>query len=916
MAPRSTLTSFALCLAVAIPAAAGEGSPAVQDADLAAQAVLAAARAHARMPDTMYASTPSERKPYYAHVPSKPVGADAGKAAKGWGVAHGGERRLPQPLARDTGPAITPETLFETVRMKTAYKTFYQAALIFAGRVPTEAERGPWANGTEFRVALRRLMTGPKFHEFLLRGANDRLLTDACCFAMRGTHFVDYINEHYRRRAEGKRSVEFFIDVRRGAQRAPLELIAHVAENDLPYTEILTADYIMANPPAAIAYGGKPAFKNREDVREFQPTRIERYYRTGDDHDVDYDQYGAYVVNPGSLATDYPHTGVLNTPGLLYRYPTTPTNRNRARARWTYWHFLGVDIENLSERAIDPAALADAGNPTMNNPACTGCHTLLDPVAGAFQNYDDFGLYRSSWRGEDSLPRSYTNRRIWGREEGELVETMSVTASRSRPQAVSIAATLRPGMRLVFDHQDSDASEGFLGISMVTLREATTGDLVSAPRRTSHIECFHDRQVVTGAGLTHTTIQPDCVAYLGLRVPRTADYVVEVQVHVRNTNRSRLAIRLWQDTPYEEGDVWYRDMREPGFEGTAAPDSERSLQWLAERLAADDRFAEATVKFWWPAIMGAEVANLPTDRSDPEFEGRLLAAEAQAQEVARLASGFRQGFRGRPYNLKDLLVEIVSSRWFRADRMTDDDPVRRVALGDAGAKRPLTPEELTNKTDAVGGFVWGRRVTGTDRYETRPFSALTERYRLIYGGIDSADVVERSRDFNATMAQVAKLHAANTACSVVLREFFLLPNERRRLFRGIDLDATPETAPRAIQRKLQDMHAWLFGEPTRLDSRDVQDAYQFFVEVWRTKSTTPWARDTNCNWYEDRRFLEGILDNAVVENPNYDFHYRTWSKSALELIGGLEFTHEELVMAETWDMMLAAMLMDYRYLHL
>ena len=37
--------------------------------------------------------------------------------------------------------------------------------------------------------------------------------------------------------------------------RAPLELIAHVAENDLPYTDVLTADYIMANPMAAAAYG-------------------------------------------------------------------------------------------------------------------------------------------------------------------------------------------------------------------------------------------------------------------------------------------------------------------------------------------------------------------------------------------------------------------------------------------------------------------------------------------------------------------------------------------------------------------------------------------------------------------------------------------------------------------------------------
>ena len=60
---------------------------------------------------------------------------------------------------------------------------------------------------------------------------------------------------------------------------------------------------------------------------------------------------------------------------FLQQYPTTATNRNRARARWTYQHFLGVDIENSAARTIDAAALSDNDNPTLNNPACV-CHTF------------------------------------------------------------------------------------------------------------------------------------------------------------------------------------------------------------------------------------------------------------------------------------------------------------------------------------------------------------------------------------------------------------------------------------------------------------------------------------------------------------------------------------------------------------
>ena len=79
---------------------------------------------------------------------------------------------------------------------------------------------------------------------------------------------------------------------------------------------------------------------------------------------------------------------------FLTRYPTTETNRNRARARWTYKFFLGLDVEASAARTTDAAALADKNNPTLLNPACTVCHQTLDPVAGAFQNYGEVGNFQ------------------------------------------------------------------------------------------------------------------------------------------------------------------------------------------------------------------------------------------------------------------------------------------------------------------------------------------------------------------------------------------------------------------------------------------------------------------------------------------------------------------------------------------
>lgn len=172
-------------------------------------------------------------------------------------------------LGEDVGPiAVTPDTLFDGVKMESARSTLRRTAIVLAGRIPTDAEYESIRTGntSSLRKAIRGLMSGSQFHDFLIRAANDRLLTDRSTGDVIDEfhgHFPNLANKHYRLnlKASGtddhmdhdasrrwQRAVQY------GFRRAPLELIAHVAETDLPYTEILTANYIMANPVAAEAY--------------------------------------------------------------------------------------------------------------------------------------------------------------------------------------------------------------------------------------------------------------------------------------------------------------------------------------------------------------------------------------------------------------------------------------------------------------------------------------------------------------------------------------------------------------------------------------------------------------------------------------------------------------------------------------
>ena len=451
---------------------------------------------------------------------------------------------------------------------------------------------------------------------------------------------------------------------------------------------------------------------------------------------------------------------------------------------------------------MDPVALADTNNPTMHNPACTVCHGVMDPVAGAFQDYGDEGFYKDQYGGMDSLHELYKT------DPGTALN-LEATSWKDR-EALTWPLVLPAGtstLKLTHTNHfwDEDPREGgdwFLDRLGMIDEQGHRVATVEFENLELPDNCggrpYHNPETGREDSLILWSGYDNCALIFQVEVPEPGIYSAEVFAWSHGYNErfgydgyARLGLIA---NPYEEGDTWYRDLRTPGFSGEQAPAGQDSLQWLARKIVADPRFAEATIKFWWPAIMGREVAEPPAEEGDADFEAQLLAANAQGAEVQRLAEGFRQGFRfGAPYNLKDLLVEMVLSQWFRADALGVADPVRAVALRDAGARRLLTPEELAQKTSALTGYEWGRRLDENCWEDCDPEpNQLNTDYRLPYGGIDSDGIIKRARNVTSVMAGAAQRHAVQTSCPVVVREFFLLPEEDRRLFGGIDRSTRPD----------------------------------------------------------------------------------------------------------------------------
>jgi hypothetical protein len=139
----------------------------------------------------------------------------------------------------------------------------------------------------------------------------------------------------------------------------PLRILSTIAEEDLPYTDIVTADWTMADEQLGAAWP------------------------------LDY-PHGATGWQKVHYTDGRPVAGVLTTNGMWWRYMSNGSNANRGRANAVSRILLCSDyltrpIEfDRNVNLLDEGAVTEA---VKTNEGCLGCHATLDPMASYYWGF-------------------------------------------------------------------------------------------------------------------------------------------------------------------------------------------------------------------------------------------------------------------------------------------------------------------------------------------------------------------------------------------------------------------------------------------------------------------------------------------------------------------------------------------------
>jgi hypothetical protein len=317
----------------------------------------------------------------------------------------------------------------EGVSNASTQQTLRSASIQLAGRLPdaTEIALVDEQQETGLLSALDRIMMEDEFYDRLIEIFNDVFLTDKYVSANDSDGGIqlldndDYPNRYWFNDVYADDGTDTTNDNRNCARRLAndavaregLELINYLVRNDLPIKGLVNADYMMVNwysqqvydaeliDPAA-EFAVLPESQNpclpystsysnatlRHDPMDFKPARITKQLE---------------------YTRGIPHAGILTSAMFLNRFPTTVTNRNRHRSYKVYDIFLDTDILAIEgSRPTDDDELSSP-TPTLDNPACYTCHTVMDPVASAFQHWTDRGQLipsnhqsnRNPWQASD-----------------------------------------------------------------------------------------------------------------------------------------------------------------------------------------------------------------------------------------------------------------------------------------------------------------------------------------------------------------------------------------------------------------------------------------------------------------------------------------------------------------------------------
>lgn len=314
-------------------------------------------------------------------------------------------------------------------------ETARKAAITLAGRFPTDEELGNASSELGFDSFVIGLTREEAFYDRLREIWNDALLTERGIDAGQGSIYDNgpelYDDRHPAYTTTNRQWASASIT------EEPMRFIEYVVRNDLPFSDVVAGNYIVANPYTAKLYG----------VPHDKPIAPESFL---DWKRIDFSPVQNSTSREGAQkTTGVPAAGVLTTPAFLNRWETTPTNKGRKRARIVLKNFLATDIFKFAQRPVDSTALTSVQNPTSNSAMCSVCHKVIDPIAGGFRGFNEQTLTRfdpaDKWH-DDMLPPGFNTTQMPPENYGNAAMWLGAQIPRDPRFGVSIAQVMYQGI--------------------------------------------------------------------------------------------------------------------------------------------------------------------------------------------------------------------------------------------------------------------------------------------------------------------------------------------------------------------------------------------------------------------------------------------------------------------------------------
>jgi hypothetical protein len=281
---------------------------------------------------------------------------------------------------------------WEGVQFADNVTVLQKASVLFQGRNPTPTESAAVNGGGETvlrQTILGYMDNGPTFDAFLTEAGHVQFLVSGVVVFgnNRGLNANDYppsatavINN--QNPPAGVRA-----RVEQGVRFEPVNIMKYIVKNDRDYREIVTGKYTVLNSITATTLGA-----------EVQGT----YMDPANDNEL----LPAIMPNLRSPNGIREAAGVLVTQSFLDRFPSTDTNAHRHTVSEMSKRFIGLYIPLLASRPLEDGVFRNA---VTDNPGCAVCHDVMDPMAGALQNWAPNNRYRPNGQGAaaDILPNYY-----------------------------------------------------------------------------------------------------------------------------------------------------------------------------------------------------------------------------------------------------------------------------------------------------------------------------------------------------------------------------------------------------------------------------------------------------------------------------------------------------------------------------